>query len=176
MPEKAPTNEPNPFLDQNGVEQPFSKEGVLNRNFGKDVTVPSEAGIYANGVLNRSKMYRERGGVSPDTPDTNEASDEHVDIAGIESELPSEALSVQEEAQPPIPESGVETSVVKEKKPLMTELVDTYRALKIEDPEKAAFNALFERLDPNLTDEEKLEKMRGITAEYRSHLEGQKEK
>ncbi len=39
-------------------EQAFSSEGLLNRNFGKDVEKPSEALFYKGGILNRPK-YQE---------------------------------------------------------------------------------------------------------------------
>jgi hypothetical protein len=37
-------------------DKPFSEEGLLNRNFGKDVEKPSEADFYRNGILNRPKF------------------------------------------------------------------------------------------------------------------------
>ena len=39
-------------------EKVVSKEGLLNRNFGKNVEKPSEALFYRNGILNRPK-YQE---------------------------------------------------------------------------------------------------------------------
>ncbi len=39
-------------------EQAFSSEGLLNRNFGKDVEKPSEALFFKGGILNRPK-YQE---------------------------------------------------------------------------------------------------------------------
>ena len=39
-------------------DKAFSPEGVLNRNFGKDVEKPSEAQFYRDGILNRPQ-YQE---------------------------------------------------------------------------------------------------------------------
>ncbi len=62
-----------PIVDKSGTEQPFSKEGLLNRNFGKDVTKPSSVDMYSNGVLNRAKMAKGfENGLSESQSQTNQ--------------------------------------------------------------------------------------------------------
>jgi len=44
--------------DSRAKDKTFSPEGLLNRNFGKDVEKPSDALFYRDGILNRQK-YQE---------------------------------------------------------------------------------------------------------------------
>jgi len=66
------------------------------------------------------------------------------------------------------PELSSEMS--KNDKPPFAMMVEAYEKLSA-DPEKAAFDALYSRLDPKLSEEEKMDKMRELGEEYRRYKE-----
>jgi hypothetical protein len=137
----------------------FTPEGVLNRNFGKDISEPSEAQFYGDGILNRPKFQE-----SLRAQRQEEAVQEGVESDTLSLEDPTES-EVGAIAQP---ESLAEESPAivggKEgKKSVYAELVAQYQSES--DPEQAAFNALYERLEPAMSTEEKLAAMRKLVNE-----------
>ncbi len=69
------------------------------------------------------------------------------------------------DAEPPVLESSTE-----ETKPIMALMVEAYSKLS-DDPEKSAYDALYERLDSNMPEEEKQQHMRDLGEEYRHYKE-----
>ncbi|MHB1118032.1 MAG: hypothetical protein ACYCZ7_00675 [Minisyncoccota bacterium] len=103
---------------------PFSPEGFLNRNFGREKRT--------------------------------QATDE----------IPQ----VPEQAQEPAPVESTKKIEDKEK-PIMQLMVEAYERLR-DNPESAAYDALYDRLNPNLPEEEKMRQMARLTTEYRLFKEG----
>ena len=166
--EKIPSFEKNPFLDDNGVEQAFSKEGLLNRNFGKDSTIPSEAAVYRNGILNRAKINRDNKNIPSD--DAEQA----VSGNGTEKErsfekAEKEAASEEEKETVTLPNPEKKPESTRENKgenePLLASFVKAYENLS-DDPVGAALRAVYDRLESQLSDEEKSEKMQALRKEY----------
>jgi hypothetical protein len=56
-------------------------------------------------------------------------------------------------------------------KPLMQQMVDAYMMLS-NDPENSAYDALYNRLEPSLSEEEKQKQMIRIMQEYKLFKEG----
>ena len=71
----------------------------------------------------------------------------------------------------PVAESASLENVENKEKPLMQQMVEAYQKLG-SDPEKAAYEALYNRLEPNLSEEEKQKQMARMSQEYRLFKEG----
>jgi polyhydroxyalkanoate synthesis regulator phasin len=200
-PQETPEKKPEVKKEEE-KEQPFSKEGLLNRNFGKDVEKPSEALFYKGGILNRPKfqeMAREqreqreredaekiaklRGelGIAAESQPA-ESGEQPFSPEGLlnrnfgknKEQAPSESETVP--AQESIPsasaaESGSVENTGEKEKPLMQQMVESYQKLS-NDPEKSAYDALYNRLEPNLPEEEKQKQMARMTQEYRLFKKG----
>jgi len=121
-PEKKPEIKP-----EEAKEQAFSKEGLLNRNFGKN-----------------------------------------KEQAPTENEAPSAQETVRDT---PVAEAGAAENLGAKEKPLMQQMVEAYQKLS-NDPEKSAYGALYNRLEPSLSEDEKQKQMAKMTEEYRLYKEG----
>ena len=205
VPEKKPEvkeeKEQDQFADEKGVEQPFSKEGLLSRNFGKDVEKPSEALFYRDGILNRPKFQenilqqreqrekedadklqkiREDLGIAENK--TTEPGEQPFSPEGLlnrnfgkskeQAPTESETSSAQESiVNTPRTESGSVENAGEKEKPLMQQMVEAYQKLS-NNPEKSAREALYNRFEPNLSDEEKQKQMARMNEEFRLYKEG----
>lgn len=153
--------EVNPFVDEKGVEQPFSKEGLLNRNFGKDVEKPSSALFYRDGILNRAKFHETFSKVSdrvrnqeanPQVDQEIPGAEQSTEVANQESPVEDQNLSASETAE----SQAVDQAV--------SDLFDVFKDEK--DPEGAAFQYINSHLDPALTFEQQLDRIKDFKAEY----------
>jgi len=200
-----PYNNPHqevPKKKEEEKEQAFSKDGLLNRNFGNDVEKPSEALFYRDGILNRPKFQemareqreqrekedaeklqklREELGIQPENK-TGESGEQPFSPEGLlnrnfgknieQSPTESETVPVQESIpKTPEAEHGLVENTGEKEKPLMQQMVEAYQKLS-NDPEKSAYDALYDRLESNLSEEEKQKQMAKMTQEYRSYKEG----
>jgi hypothetical protein len=202
-PQETPEKKPEVKKEEE-KEQAFSKEGLLNRNFGKDVEKPSEALFYKGGILNRPKFQemareqreqrekedaeklqglREQLGIA-DNPEnkTGETGEQPFSPEGLlnrnfgknKEQAPSESETVPaQESIPSAPtaESGSVENTGEKEKPLMQQMVEAYQKLS-NDPEKSAREALYNRFEPNLSQEEKQKQMARMNEEYRLYKEG----
>lgn len=70
-------------------------------------------------------------------------------------------------------ETGYSPEQERVDKPIFGQLIESHSSEA--DPEKAAYDTLLARLEPNMDDTQKLDKMREFVAEYRRYQEAHKE-
>jgi hypothetical protein len=153
--------EGDPFVDEKGVEQPFSKEGLLNRNFGMDVKKPSSTLFYRDGILNRA-MFHENFNKVYDrimNKETNPPANQETPAMEQITEVTNQESPIENQ-NPDAPEN-VESQAVDK---AMTDLFDVFKDDK--DPEGAAFQYIKTHLDSNLSLEKQLDKIREFKQEY----------
>lgn len=181
------------------TEKPFSEEGLLNRNFGKDVEKPSEALFYRDGILNRPKFQemihgqrekedaeklqqiREELGIVEGKPvESGERPFSpkgllNRNFGGNKEQAPTENedISSQESGQDNLTNQSdkIENLESIAEKPLIQQMVEAYMKLS-DDPEKSAREALYNRFDPSLSEEEKQKQMTKMVKEYQLYKEG----
>ena len=128
-------------------EQPFSKEGMVNRNFGKDVEKPTEALFYKGGVLNRAKFHESFGRIY----------DKAMNPGKVEASPAAESGAGEQATGEP---AG-------EQQKIDQGMADLFAVFKDEkDPETAAFNYINTHLDSSLSTEQQLDKLREFKEEH----------
>lgn len=148
----------------------------------------SDEAFYPGGILNRSLMYRK----NKEQPSSNNAEDMKSEVdsnpafyeGGILNRnfgkeknegLLSESANSEVENTNKISKASEtmedSTKISKEpsiEKPIMAEMVEAYTGLS-KEPEKKAIDYLYGRLDPHLSEEEKMTQLKKFTEEYREY-------
>lgn len=155
-----------PFRDGRGQETPLSAEGVLNRQFGKDPSIPSQAAMYEGGILNRSKMYENRTPhVAAQASTEGEPAIHEASLARVRVRL-----GLSENAQSPLTESHRETAEVG-MRDLFLEQVTENKQNMIPNPAFVAFTSISEQLqnDPELSEEDRGRKTADLDLVFSSY-------